>query len=419
MRIAKIILLSLLALALITAAAAWWQSRSLAENLIRDYLAERNIPVESLTVVAVGSRHATLGDIALGEGGALRAKEAVVQFHYDWKNRILGDVKATLTGVEMRAQVQDGEVLLGGVEKAWSTALVTPNDQAIAVLLNGDLVLNRTATGAMDAVLTDGSLSLSQSQKNLLLPLQLKATAKGTDTEFSIDGTFASKDGKVDGTFAGMYDRTSKSGELKWNTQPMDFAPDGFTFAQVSPFYAADLDTIVSRLAIAGTLTMKPKKWTVAPKLTIHSMPLEALLKDALGGSTQLEGRVKGDIPITIDQNGGWRINKSRLVNIGPMQMRLAQDTPALSGNPQAEMVKGALSNLQIDTLTLDIQSTDSKGGVKLQFHFLGRNPDFLGGKKVDLNLAVTANLQDMWRSMQQVKALTREAEKELMKQVK
>lgn len=421
MRKLRIIFLCLL-LAAVGAGLYLWQSRdSLAETVIKNELAKLGIPVESLTVTAFSSRSMTLSDLALGEGGALHAKTATLNFSYDWTKRSLGAFDATIDGIEMRAQVDNGQVLVGGIEKAWGAALATASDKAIAVALNGTVHIERSAEGKFTADLADGQLTLIQNQKNMVLPLALEATGEGDLSAVKAQGKFHDARKRVNGSFTVDYVVTKKTGTIAWKTDPMRFSQQGFTFAQLSPGFAEGVATISSKLAVSGTVALKPNQWAVTPNITILELPVDTLLASVLGDKALVNGSVKGAVPIRIMKGGDWCIEKSRLVNIGPMAVKMdpSASGAALESHPQSELVKTALSNLQVDTLTLDVQSTDNKGGIKLDWHFLGHNPDLMGGKPVDFTLAVTLNLRDMWRSVQEVKRATREAEQELLRKKK
>ncbi len=418
MRPVRIILLCVLVAAIGGGIYLWGNKDSLAERMIKGELARLGIPVESLTVTAISTRSMTLADLKLGEGGALHANSAKLNFAYDWTSRKLGAFDATLEGVELRGQIEDGQILIGGIEKAWSTALTTATNKAIALSLNGTVKLARDASGHYNAALNDGLLTLIQNQKNMLLPLNVDATGEGDLTKLSTQGNFHDARKRVKGSFRANYAVTEKTGKITWETQPMRFSEKGFTFAQLSPGFAAGVATISSKLAVSGVADLKPQQWTVTPKITVLELPVDALLASVLGDKAVVNGTVKGSVPIRIMKGGNWRIEKSRLINIGPMAIKVNPATAgtAIDAHPQAELVKSALSNLEVEKLTLDVASTDNKGGVKLDWHFVGRNPDMMGGKPVDLTLAVTLNLQDMWNSVQQVKRATREAEKQLLR---
>lgn len=417
MRVRNLLFIPVL-LAVAGGAYLWSQRDSVAEKLLKDQLAELSIPVESLTVTSFTTRRMELADVKLGEGGALHAERATIDFHYDWSTRKLGPFDAIFEGVELRGQVQDGEILLGGIEKAWSEALVTPNSKAIAVELNGALKLSRDKEAHYTAELSDGLLTLKQDQKNMLLPLQLTASGEGDLSNFNAQGKFHDARKRVKGSFDATYDITKKQGHITWKTDPMRFSEGALTFAQLSPAFAEGVTTISSRLSLSGVVNLQPDKWTVTPKIIVLELPVDTLLASALGEGTKVKGTVKGQVPIRISKGGNWRLEKSRLINIGPMNIAVDPTATgtAMDAHPQAELVKSALSNLEVETLTLDVASIDDKGGVKLDWHFIGRNPDVMGGKPVDLTLAVTMNLRDMWRSMQEVKRATREAEKQLLR---
>lgn len=399
-----------------------WQSKdSLAERVIKAELIKLGIPVESLTVTAVSTRSITLSDLALGEGGALHAKTATLNFNYDWTSRQLGAFDATIDGAELRAQIEDGQLLIGGIEKAWGSALTTASNKAIAVSLNGTLHLARDKAGHFEATLGDGLLTLIQNQKNMLLPLQVEAKGEGDLSKLTAQGNFHDARNRVKGSFDADYAVSGKTGTITWKTDSMRFSDKGFTFAQFSPGFADGVATVASKLAVSGVVNLKPGQWTVIPKITVLELPVDTLLASVLGDKAVVNGSVKGAVPIRIMKGGTWRIEKSRLINIGPMGIKMdptAKGT-ALDAHPQAELVKSALSNLEVQKLTLDVQSTDNKGGVKLDWHFLGRNPELMGGKPVDFTLAVTMNVSDMWHSLQEVKRATRDAEQKLLRKKK
>lgn len=421
MRTLKRILLLLLLLVIGAGLWLWQRADSLAERQIKSLLEAQHIPVQSLTVTDLSTKHIGLSDVALGEGGALRAKTATIDFKYGWSERKLGSFEATLDGVEIRAQLEDGEIFLGGVEKAWSTALLTPTPETIAIQLDGQLHVKQGENGDISVDLDHGLLTLIQRQKNMLLPLQVNASAQGEGQNYRISGTFNGDQKNVQGSFKGQYAMDTQRGSISWDTKPMSFSSNGLTFADLSPGFADGFSTIATKASLSGTVDLKPNQWTITPKLTLLELPVDHLLAQALGENTVINGTVKGTVPIRISKGGKWRIEQSRLINIGPMKVKLdpAMVDQTMGQHEQSGIVKAALSNLDVKTLTLDVASTDDKGGVKLVWHFVGSNAEVLQGKPVDFTLAVTANLQDMWQSMQEVKRATQEAERQLLKKSK
>lgn len=364
MRALKIILLIVVIAALLAIGYGWQQRTGLAEAQIRAYLIKQNIPVQSLKVTAVSTTHISLTDILLGERDTLKAATAELDFAYDWHDQRFNSMKGVMTGVEMRTKEGRNELILA--------------------------------------------------------PLRLEAQGQEDAERISVKGMFYNETRSIEGDFDGSYARNTELGTLHWRTKPMSFATDGFTFAELSPAFAGDFTTFPAKVSVQGTVDMKPGDWSVTPRIMIHELPLEALLRDVLGEGTTIKGIIKGDVPIRITKSGSWRIEPSDLANIGQVHIAMqpgAAEAAAINAHPQAETVKAALGNFQVDTMTLKVASTDSKGGIKMDWHFIGRNPDYLGGKSVDLTLAVTANLRDMWRSAEEVKRLRREAEKELLKQ--
>lgn len=411
-------LLLLLLAALAVGAYVWFSRLALAEQQLRALLAQHNIPVQELSVTSITTRSITLGELVLGEGDAVRAKGGTLHFAYDWRGGKLGDASAEIEGLELQAKLQGGVLTLGGIERAWGQ-VEAGKGEVIGLGIGGNWTAQYRENGDLDATLAQGLLTLVQEGQDMVLPLELSAQVEGREGTYKLRGDFANTKQKVQGDFTGSYAMATGRGTINWNTKPMQFGADSLTFAKLSPAFAEGITTIPARLSLSGKVDLAPGKWTVTPTLSILELPVDGLLAQVLGEGTVAKGSVKGTIPIRVTKGGAWRIEKSRLVNIGPMQLQLPADAAAAQGlgqHPQAELVQQALSNLQIEKLTLDVMSTDNKGGVKLDWHFIGRNPELLGGKPVDLTLAVTLNLQDMLNNLAQVKRATKAAEQELLK---
>lgn len=404
------------ALLLAVAGAAWVQATTIAERSIRAALAQYGIPVQSLTLTTLRPHRLAARAIALGEEGALRIGKLHARFDYDWRARRMGAVTVTLEDMEIHARLGQGKMLLGGIERLWEGAALPPDPAATDLRLAGALTLHRAADGTFSGQWREGRVTLGRRQEMLLLPLVATADMQGDAQSLRFSGAFASRGGDFSGNFAGDYAPQAGRGTITWETQPVDFSHTGFTLARLSPASAEGWDAITGRLSLRGTVSFLPEQWVLAPVVTIHALAVAPLLEPALGEGTQVRGSIEGVVPVRITKNGNWRFAPSRLVNSGPMEIRVhpqGKTGVMLAGHPQAALVQAALSNLRVETLTLDLKSTDAHGGLQLIWHFLGRNPDLQGGKPVDLTLAVTLNLRDMWRSVEEVKRATDAARKQ------
>lgn len=178
------------------------------------------------------------------------------------------------------------------------------------------------------------------------------------------------------------------------------------------------LDEVVLQLGAASVtaqadIRMDWKTRKAQITLTLPRMPLATLLSRALGEGTVVDGMMGGTIPIQVTEKG-WRIDPAVMKNIGDLHVAVtpgSASAQALSSHPQADMVLGALSNFQVATMTLNAQSTDDRGGVRMDWRFVGKNPDFMGGKKVDFTLAVNANLEDMLLGLSSAEDLAKQSE--------
>jgi hypothetical protein len=383
------------------------------QHLVISELKKRNIPVQSLRVDNFSKTHVTLSNIALGNNGEVKAARADITLQ--WTGTSPTVIDTALQHAEVNATLDSNGITLGGVETLWNTA---PQQQATGTVrklaLSGDLHVHFAPPGELRLTFKNDLLTLTQHEKPILLPINVSGTLQGDiANQLNADLTFASEKNELQGKANGSYIIATQQGDFHWQTEPVAFAPAAIEFANLSPLYAADFKTFPITLVSSGTVRIRNNDWVATPSLNIVEMPLANVLASALGEGTIVEGLIGGTIPIRITPKG-WRIEPANMDNIGGLHIAItpgSASAQALSSHPQAPLVLGALSNFQVANMALKVNSTDNHGGVSLNWHFVGSNPDFMGGKKVDFTLAVNANLEDIVRSTASAQSLVGQAE--------
>lgn len=377
------------------------------ERTVKHYLNARHIPVQSLRVETLSPTHILLRDVALGEAGEMKAASADIT--PQWQGSSLMGANITVQSAQVKAVLFSGGIALGGVERAWGVAALPP-ESAVPTTLNidGNFALHYGMDGTLEATLDAVKFTASREGKALLLPLTFRGDVRGAlkDT-LMLDLAFTGAQEKLHGTVRGQIAPGKQSGTLAWKTDPLRFAADQVQFAEMSPLFAENLATIPVTLSSSGTLVLNQGTWEVNPTLTLEQLPLAGVFASVLGEGATVEGLIGGAVPLKVNEKG-WRIDAAQLKNQGALHVAVAPGSPsaqALSNQPQAQIVLGALSNFQVATMTLDVGSRDAHGGIAMQWHFLGRNPDFFRGRPVDFTLAVTANLEDMLKGAAAAKA--------------
>ena len=166
------------------------------------------------------------------------------------------------------------------------------------------------------------------------------------------------------------------------------------------------------RVSAKGSIALSEKGWALKPTVKFLDLPLGAVLASALGDDATVDGTVTGSVPLEITDKG-WRIAPAQMRNKGGLRIAVSPvgtTADLVQSHPQSQLVLSALSNFVVDTMRLDLRSTDAEGGVHLNWHFLGANPELYGGKKVDFTLAVNANLENIWLSVAGAEALATKA---------
>lgn len=399
-----------LAILSVVALAVWLNAERLAARGLDYILTKQELPIQSYRVVRLSRSHVVLRDLVLGEQSRVKAEQ--LDLRITWEGKKATRYDWVLKGADIHAELVGGRLRLDGLERLWDNA-PAPTGDATAMHLTGEVRGRYQMGGEVTLTLAGAMFSASREEVALLAPLAIEATARGNvRTSIGYEGTFSALAKKLQGSARGMYDILAKSHRMAWRITPVRFAPDGLTFAQLSPAYADAFPTYPMRLSAKGDLIHDQDSWTLTPLITFHELPLSTLLAGVLGADATVDGIIAGAVPLTITPER-WRIAPSRLGNKGKLHIAVSPVGRAASlvaAHPQAEIVLGALANFEVDDMTLDARSTDDRGGVHFGWHFLGANPELFGGKKVDFTLAVNANLEDIWISATQAESLAEKA---------
>lgn len=404
-------LLRFFAVLAVLALVVWLSLGFIAEQGISYVLGKRDIPVKSYRLEKLSRTHLVLRDVVMGEEGAVKAGRADIRL--GWDGKTLRSIDVTLEDADITA-LQDAEGLrLDGVERLWQASPPPAGADAMAIQWLGNLTAHYALeVGAFKVQSTQGDLYLRRENKALIIPLALVLKLDGTlDGPATYEGTLQHEK-QLSASFKGNYDLAKKQGTTQWDIASIRFAPDGFRFSDLSPYYASEVPTFPMHVNAKGSFALSEKGWALKPTVKFLDLPLGALLAAALGDDATVDGTVTGSVPLEITDKG-WRIAPAQMRNKGGLRIAVSPvgtTADLVQSHPQSQLVLSALSNFVVDTMRLDLRSTDAEGGVHFNWHFLGANPELYGGKKVDFTLAVNANLENIWLSVAGAEALATKA---------
>lgn len=133
--------------------------------------------------------------------------------------------------------------------------------------------------------------------------------------------------------------------------------------------------------------------------LRFSSLPLQKLLE--MQGTKKLyaTGTLQGDVPVAMDgsifsiENGGMRSEQSGQI----IYATTAEERAA--ANPGLRTTYEALTNFLYIKLDSSLDMAPSGDSV-IAIHLRGSNPDYQGGRPVEINLTIRQNLLDLWKSL-------------------
>lgn len=148
-------------------------------------------------------------------------------------------------------------------------------------------------------------------------------------------------------------------------------------------------------------LSFNPLNPRATIPIRLEGIQLQQLL--ALYNQPGLEGntRLQGTLPVEV-AGTELRIREGRISNSVPGWIRY-QPSATLSAsarqNPALDLALSALSNLQLDELTLSLDYAPD-GALHLHTRIQGQNPDWQQGRPIDLTLNIEENLLQLLRSL-------------------
>jgi hypothetical protein len=430
--------LLLLFLAIVAFIIASVFSKDMIEGRILRTLAEKNVPVKSMDIAAVGVGSVVLENLVLGNGDAVKARR--ITAHYVKGNALENlELDVDIEGLEISAQVQNGALVMGGVERLWQPQAPASGKPSADILLAGDAKLtggmhrpvegtitltagsystaemqlnitNATITPAYDATSTAMVMPFTVAEvsylKNNLLqftPVSLQGTAVHVlhSDDVSLDASLQDPSKKLTLSVKGNHALSSNRGSLDIANKEAVFGSGALQFATLAPGIAADSSTPPMTLSHQSRLEYRAGALQVwRGTAAVNKLQPGGLIAKALGKDATLEGVADATVPFEITPQG-WRIGGAAIQNEGLMVLKLISAgtsgalstiAGALGETPQA------LDQINIDSLVLKALSTDSTGGMQVAGQIKGKNP--IINRPVVLNINITTNIESLLKSL-------------------
>lgn len=428
------------------AAAIWYGFNAFATDEVRRFLAERDIPVQRLTIESITTKHIVLKDVSIGENGAVQAA-AVTLTRLSGNNLNTMQVHLEGSGIELRGENTKDGWSFGGVERLFPKTenKETPKEITKASVhlsgvsidaqgaLTGDIKGTLNAGGMeyknendllelskvtlkpslnsnarqVTVPFTIGSASFSRTEGKVFTPLSLSGTAHYALEANQLKSDFSGLDGTKKFKLTGTINHNVATGNgkvtIKTNDVALGDAGGRLKFAQLLPTMDATRPTPTMRGQLASTITLGKEGYeSVNGVLDIFSLEPGVLLADALGKNGTLDGKLKAKLPFNVTPKG-WKISNGDVKNDGPMKLSMLQEkeqqvVSGLAGLLGKSIPQGALDTVNISSLDLNANSTDDQGEMVLKGKLQGNNP--MLKRDVIININLSTNLMSMLKSL-------------------
>ena len=156
--------------------------------------------------------------------------------------------------------------------------------------------------------------------------------------------------------------------------------------------------------ALGGRILADPFEYSPGDPVNIimlrpRSVQLQFMVDLAEFDDISLSGSISGRIPVTINSST-VTVTDGRLESDAPGGVIRYKAGAAAGVNAEIGLVSRALGNFQYDSLTSDVNYTET-GDLILKMRLSGINPDMDARQPVILNLGVENNIPQLLRSLQ------------------
>lgn len=430
----KFLLVILLLALLIGGAVAFVPWRQALEGQIKSILSAQGFENVGLTVAGLGWRGLILKDVTFGGDTPLTLRDVSVDYTLaELRHRQVGGL--TFNGLSLQARQQNGQWVVDGFEGL----MAKPGTKSAFKIPD--------TTGSLAfipfhrAAVKDSNLQVFAEVWSLALPLDLtwqnegapELSYQGSGITFDAGGLHADVNG-VTASLKLLPDEKLWKGDWSVQSLTLNGAPaeipalkgqgtieasatvitvqGGFKSADgrydVSLRYRHDLsDNLKSTLTIlsatlpwkGGQLAVKgidvPVNGTqpIRVNLQVKNVSIDDLMKTLTGKRVSATGVVSGEVPVVVQRDGGFTIQKGTLNALGPGTISMPPD--AIPGdNQQIDLVRDILKDLRYSQFSVQTEN-DANNNFAVLLALEGHNPAVYDGRPVKLNVRLTGDVID------------------------
>ena len=144
-------------------------------------------------------------------------------------------------------------------------------------------------------------------------------------------------------------------------------------------------------------------------RFEITGLDLPRLASQVAIDGLEAEGTLAGSVPVTISQDGRFRLKDARLAAVAPGKIRFASEQAAqllAQGGESAQLLIQALENFHYEVLALSLDKS-AEHDTQFKLTLKGRNPDLLDGREFNININVDTNVGSLLTAFSEAYSLS------------
>ncbi|MFI4983877.1 MAG: YdbH domain-containing protein [Rickettsiales bacterium] len=359
--------------------------KELAAQKITQYLEQEGLKVNKLQISQLTDNKLVISKLDLGDDKRLKLEN--INVTYDLSEVVNGKIRTlTIDSLELELYKDQGQWKVGGLEELLSKS----SSNNIATLIPDSIIIKDIAiSGSQDDISFSSNAKLEASYTNQQLNGVLSAPINISTPEFSIATLMldVSINSDMKNLFAKITVRDhSKTIKLDAEiTTEINNLSSGKILVKQIQFPVSG--GVLSSKNITAPLAMnKPIEF----KINLANVELAQVLGAVTNGEISGQGKLNGSIPVVYYSDGKLEIKEgyidshnNGIITVSPNIMP--------GDNPQIVIARTVLQNFHYNNLRMTLSSTVSnKSNINLSIE--GRNPQYLDGKKVKLNVTLSGD---------------------------
>lgn len=369
--------------------------KNIASQKITEALNAQDIKVSKLDIKSIDNEKVVISEMALGDDSSLKIKDVTVK--YNLQNAVKGKVDIVeVENIDLQISKNENGISIAGIDSFFNK----PSSD------NGQLDIEQVFKNLPDKISVK-NLQISFADKNISITTSIGIEANINHQNKTIQSSFKSKAIEISGlpielqapVLVGSLDLNEGKIAMYANVanQNLSLNVDAELSVEVKKPNDGKFQITKLKIPFGGGSVMANKiststdfKKPIEMNLTIKNVELSELVGKVSNGDIKGKGKLSGVLKLIYHMNGKIEVQNGKLSGNEDGIINVAS-TLIPGDNEQVAMTRKVLENFHYNILEMSILA-DKDDNSLINMVVEGKNPEYMEGKKVKLNINLSGD---------------------------